>query len=234
MEPIPPEKPNWIKRITGILFLAILLSAVGWFFGTDAEAKIRKHAPMFGSFVQQHAVLAPLVYIGIYLLLSILALPVWPLQMLGGFSFGLIEGVSLSVVASTIGSTIAVALSRWFAGDWFHHRVEDRMEKLKKLDEILGHNGFLVVMTVRLIHFLPFGICNYALGLTLVSYTDVILGTLLGGIPACMWYVGLGTHTRPWRNWKFDLLIATINIILLLPLILRYLRPKWFKNIGVE
>jgi uncharacterized membrane protein YdjX (TVP38/TMEM64 family) len=185
-------------------------------------------------FLSRHIILAPLAYLGIYLVLAVTALPVWPLQVLGGMGFGLYEGAALSLTGSTIGSVATVAMSRWLAADWFHDRIERRMHQLKKLDETMGHNGFLVVMTVRLIHLLPFGLCNYALGLTFVSYRDVILGTLLGGIPAVLWYVGLGTASSPLHNWRLDTVIGTLNLVLLLPLILRYLRPQWFKKIGVE
>src|SRR5581483_7328982 len=102
------------------------------------------------------------VFIGIYLVLAVGALPVWPLQAVGGMAFGLWEGGGLSLIASTAGSVISVAISRWIAAEWFHDRIERKMKALPKLDETMGHNGFLVVMTVRLIHTLPFGLCNYA------------------------------------------------------------------------
>jgi uncharacterized membrane protein YdjX (TVP38/TMEM64 family) len=179
-------------------------------------------------------VLASLAYIGIYVLLSLLALPIWWLEMLGGLGFGLYTGSLLSLIGSTIGAGLTVGLARWIAADWFHERIERRLQQLEALDNVLGHNGLLVVMTVRLVHLLPFGICNYALGLTKVSYTDVLLGTFLGGIPSAALYVGIGAHYHPLTNWRFDTILGAINVVLLLPLILRYLLPKWFARMGIE
>jgi uncharacterized membrane protein YdjX (TVP38/TMEM64 family) len=123
-------------------------------------------------------------------------------------------------------------MSRWIAADWFHKRIENRMEKIRKLDEMLGHNGLLVVITVRLIHVLPFGLCNYALGITQVSLLDIAIGTLLGHIPAISFYVGMGTPY--FRDWRFFVVLASINVILLAPWLLRYFSSQRFKKIGVE
>jgi uncharacterized membrane protein YdjX (TVP38/TMEM64 family) len=234
----PPHRPHWAKRIVGGLFGIAVIAAICLWMDSDAGQKIGDEHSLFFSriepFVTRHFILAPLAYIGVYQVVAILALPVWPLQVLAGMSFGLYEGSFVSLVASTIGSIATVAISRWIAADWFHDRIERRVQQVKKLDETLGHNGLLVVMAIRLTHVLPLGLCNYALGLTRVSYRDVLFGSFLGGIPAIAVYVGIGAHYRPLRNWKFDAAVGAINIVLLLPLILRYLRPDWFKKIGVE
>jgi uncharacterized membrane protein YdjX (TVP38/TMEM64 family) len=183
---------------------------------------------------RRHPLSAPLLYIGVYLLFAVLALPVWWLQILAGVAFGLWFGTLWSVIAATIGSAITVEFSRVVAGDWFHTRVEPRLQRLRQLEQTLGHNGFLVVMTARLIHVLPLGLCNYAFGLIRMPMADVILGTFLGSIPAVSFYVGEGAGYHPWRNGTFMIVVAGINLLLLLPLLLRYLRPQWFRKIGVE
>jgi uncharacterized membrane protein YdjX (TVP38/TMEM64 family) len=226
------------KYVTAGVLLC-LLAVVCWFLfetpmGQQARSDPRRLSMAAHAFIDRHWLLAPLCFTGIYLLLGVLALPIWWLQILGGIGFGLYYGCFLSLVASTLCAMSTLALVRWMAGDWFHSRIESRMEKLKKLDQTLGHNGFLVVMTVRLMHLLPFGLCNYCLGLTEISYVDVALGTFIGSIPALSVYTGLGAGYRPLHNWKFDMAVGAINIVLLVPLALRYLRPAWFKKIGVE
>ena len=107
------------------------------------------------------------------------------------------------------------------------------MERLRKLDDVLGHNGFLLVMTMRLVHLLPFGLSNYAIGLLKISMTDLVVGTFLGSIPAIALSVGVGAGYRP-SNLRFLTALATINVLLLLPVAARYLRPGWFQKIGVQ
>jgi len=192
--------------------------------------------------IQAHPIHAGLWFFGLYILMTLLMLPVWTIQMMCGFAlyriFGTVPGVILAVaicqIAATASAMIAFHFSRWLAADWFHKKVEAKMHKLKSLDEKLGHNGFLLVMAVRVMHVLPFAISNYMFGLLTITAADVLIGTLLGGIPGVLLYVALGAHPRMVGNWRFVTAMVIINVILIVPVALRYLKPQWFKKIGVE
>jgi uncharacterized membrane protein YdjX (TVP38/TMEM64 family) len=186
------------------------------------------------SWVHRHRVIAPLIFVSIYIALALLALPLWWLQMLGGYSFGIFLGVMWSQIGATIAAPITVMLSSWIAADWFHRKIESRMAKLRALDEKLGHNGFLVVMAVRLTHLMPFGLSNYAFGLTTIPPRDAAVGTLLGGIPTVTMYVLFGVDPRWFENWRYILALAVLNVALIVPVLLRYLKPEWFKRMGLE
>ena len=69
---------------------------------------------------------------------------------------------------------------------------EAKHTRLRALDEKMGHNGLLIVMASRLMHFLPFGVSNYLFGITRITLMDVILGTFLGNAPAIAFYVAVG------------------------------------------
>ncbi len=98
----------------------------------------------------------------------------------------------------------------------------------------MGHNGLLIVMAARLMHFIPFGVSNYLFGISRITLMDVVLGTVLGNAPAIAFYVAIGAGIHPFRNWRFMVGLTITNLILLVPVILRYWRPQWFKRIGVE
>ena len=108
------------------------------------------------------------------------------------------------------------------------------MHKLRRLEETLEHNGLLVVMAVRLVHVLPYGLSNYAIGLTTISIPDVLVGNLLGGLPVTLLGVTVGADPELLKHWEFDVILVGVNITLLLPLALRYLKPQWFRKIGIE
>src|SRR5436189_208574 len=86
---------------------------------------------------------------------------------------------------------------------WFHGKVESRLAKVRELDKKLGNNGFLLVMTVRLTHFAPFGLSNYIFGLIGVSVADVALGSLLGNLPAITVTVTAGSNPRAMGTASF-------------------------------
>jgi uncharacterized membrane protein YdjX (TVP38/TMEM64 family) len=81
---------------------------------------------------------------------------------------------------------------------------------------------------------LPFGLSNYLFGLTRITIMDVVLGTMGGGLPAVAFYVALGVGRHLLRDWRFWTTLGAVNIVLLVPLALRYIKPQWFKRIGVE
>ena len=49
------------------------------------------------------------------------------------------------------------------------------------------------MIAIRLVPFMPYGLLNFAAGLTTVSYQDYVLGTLLGTTPGILPYVLLGS-----------------------------------------
>jgi uncharacterized membrane protein YdjX (TVP38/TMEM64 family) len=234
----PPAKPLLPRILVAFAILAMIVSAVVVLRGTAVGHRLMENPRLLAKDVRWFTTIWPVLsvfaFIGLYLLLAELALPVWWLQVLGGIAFGLIYGSVLCLIASSTGAVLTAATSRWLAGDVFHRRIEPKMVQLRQLDRLLGHNGFLVVMTARLTHFLPFGLCNYTFGLLEISFRDIFVGTILGGIPATAVYVALGAGYNPMRNWKFDLIIGSINVLLLVPLALRYMKPEWFKKVGLE
>jgi uncharacterized membrane protein YdjX (TVP38/TMEM64 family) len=77
-------------------------------------------------------------------------------------------------------------------------------------------------------------VSNYLFGVTRITAMDVLLGTLLGNAPMIAFYVAVGAGLRPLRHFWFMFALAVVNVLLLVPVALRYWKPAWFKRIGVE
>lgn len=229
-------------RVIRLVALGVLIGAIvaafAWFTCTEHGRYLTHHpheaGKEFQAWVSGHRTIAPLTYIGIFVLLCVLMLPVWWLQILAGYGFGMIMGIVWTELGATLGAVTAMMISRWIAYDWFHRRVEGRLKKLRELDEKMGHNGLLVVIAIRLMHFMPVGISNYVFGLTTITPADVTVGTLLGGLPVVAWWVAIGAGLEPWHNGEFLIAIVVMHVVLLVPLVLRYLKPQWFRRYGIE
>jgi uncharacterized membrane protein YdjX (TVP38/TMEM64 family) len=206
--------------------------------GTEHGRTIAHHPQILGQDVARwtaaHPVLSPLIVIAIYAIATVLLLPVWWIQVLAGCGFGMVWGVIWCDIAAALSSGLTLLLSRWLAAEWYHSTIESRLQKLRRLNEKLGHNGFMAVMAVRLIHVFPFSLSNYLFGLTNISLIGVAMGTLLGNLPAITLYVTLGADPHRVATLEFILLQVAMNLVLLTPLALRYLFPEWFKRIGIE
>lgn len=233
------ERRSGAVRWAVLALLIVVVALVVWFvFFTERGKHLRDDPHQFRhdfrSWVDRHSIAAPAAFVIIYVAAGLCLLPVWWLQVLAGYVFGFWWGILWSMLGATTSSGTAALVSRVVVGEWFHSKVEAKRAKLREIDERLGHNGFLVVMATRLMHFVPFGPANYLFGLTRISLTDVLLGTLLGNIPAIAFYAAMGSGMHPWNNWRFMAALAAVNVVLLVPVAIRYWRPDWFKKIGIE
>lgn len=227
------------KRLIGLgVLLFIVAGGLGLLFGTHAGQMLLHDPLRFGNnvraLVKRHPVITPTIFISVYVILAVLAQPLWWMDVLAGYGFGVLGGIACSEIGGTLGSIGATLLARWLVADWFRQRVEKRIEKLRKLDQKLDHNGFLVVMAVRLSHVVPVGISNYVFGVIGISLADVAVGTFLGSIPANTLSATFGANAREMATSAFIAMMIVMHVLLLIPLVLRYLRPAWFKRIGVE
>ncbi len=217
-----------------ILLILLAIACAIFLFGTKQGHDLRHHPHRLHDFVHAHRIAVIVIFIAVYLIMAILAMPVWWLQILSGYCFGLIGGIIMSQICYTLAAVITRNLANWLAGEYVHEKLEAKRAKLRHLDEKLGHNGLLVVMAVRLSHVIPFGLSNYVFGLSRISTIDIAVGSFLGGFPAASFYATLGANRHLLRDWRYDVSLVCVNLLLLLPLLLRYLQPQWFKRIGVE
>ena len=87
-----------------------------------------------------------------YVLGSLSLMPVWWLQILAGYGFGLALGIVYSLVGATLGALASFFVSRTLLADYVHKRFEARHAKLRELDVKMGHNGLLIVTQSNRVH----------------------------------------------------------------------------------
>ena len=201
--------------------------------------ELRHHPRQFGAdahaWVDHHMLMAPVALMGAYVVLAVLLIPVWWLQVVAGFAFGAVLGTVYCTVSAIVNvRAVSVSLSRWLAADAVHS-IESHRARLAALDEKLGHNGLLVVIVLRLVPIIiPFSVANYLLGVTRVSLTDVAIGTALASPPHISMTTVLGAHPYLAENWRFWACIGLAFFLLSLPVVIRYRKPEWFRQFGIE
>ena len=222
------------KRVVALAVLVLLTASAAWFlYGTETGRWLRE-TTVIRKWVDDRPAVAPLGFILGYAIVGALALPVWWMQVIAGYCFGTLMGVVWCQTGAVVGAVISMRIGHWLFGEWFRERVESHRERLRALDEKLGHNGLLVVTAVRLSHVMPFGVSNYLFSVTRISLIDVVIGTILGGTFSKMIHVPLGDEPSMLWSAEYWAIIVGVNIVLLSPLLLRYLFPQWFRQIGVE
>jgi uncharacterized membrane protein YdjX (TVP38/TMEM64 family) len=101
-----------------------------------------------------------------------------------------------------------------------------KMAKFKRISERMGNNGLLVVLAARLCYVVPYGLSNYLFGITKIRARDAALGTVLGSLPVVAGWVAIGASPGVLVDWRFWAAIVAINLLLLVPLAIRYFGQK--------
>lgn len=132
---------------------------------------------------------APLVFLSLQVVASLLFVPRTMLGLVAGLAFGLWWGLVWAALGSVLG-----AVAGFLAARYINSGLID-LETLPKVGPILLRaeaGGWRAVTMLRLIPLLPHSLTNYALGLTRLSLVDYALGSLLGQLPMTVAYVGFG------------------------------------------
>ena len=116
---------------------------------------------------EQNHFLAPLVFVGIYAMATLLFLPGSLMTLLGGLMFGPLWGTFLNLAGATLGATLSFLAARYLAADWVERKSSGWMRKLK---DGVEEEGWRFVAFVRLVPVFPFNLLNYALGYTWIGY----------------------------------------------------------------
>ncbi|MDZ8056561.1 MAG: TVP38/TMEM64 family protein [Aulosira sp. ZfuVER01] len=134
---------------------------------------------------------APIAFIAIYNLATLLFVPGSLLTLKGGCLFGVFWGSVYVIIAATIGATLAFIIGRYLSRDWVTQQLE-KHPKFKAIDLAVAKEGWKIVLLTRLSPIFPFNLLNYAFGVTQVSLKDYILGSI-GIIPGTVMYVYIGS-----------------------------------------
>ncbi len=224
---------RWLRL--GVLMFLLVMIAVGAFvvFGTEQGARFRdieQLQAMSGdvrAWVANHQALFLVAFVAAYVVCAVLLLPVWWLQIVAGFAYGLAGGVTLAMAGSTAGALATAAVSAWLGEEFVRTRIIGDGKAARRLAGIvaaLGRNGLLVVFICRLSYPVPYGVSNYLFGLTSIKLRDIAIGTAFGGIPVYAGWVAAGARPDWVTKWEFWAIVIGVNLLLLTPLLIRPIR----------
>jgi uncharacterized membrane protein YdjX (TVP38/TMEM64 family) len=180
--------PTWLKygliimSIVAIVILTKQLGIADWLAATLQNALIQ---------VDTWGVWAPIGFILIYNIATVLLIPGSILTLGSGVLFGVGWGSIYVFIAATLGATFAFLIGRYFARDWVNGKVQQN-PKFQTIDQAIAREGLKIVFLLRLSPLFPFNLLNYALGITQVSLKDYVIGSL-GMIPGTILYVYIGS-----------------------------------------
>ncbi len=136
--------------------------------------------------------LGPVIFIAIYIVVTVLFLPGSVLTLGAGVVFGVVRGSIIVSIAATLGATCAFLVGRYLARDWVGKKIEGN-EKFRVIDQAVAKEGWKIVGLTRLSPIFPFNLLNYAFSVTKVSLRDYFFASWIGMMPGTLMYVYIGS-----------------------------------------
>lgn len=159
-------------------------------FGVTAHFKL-ENVPKLKEWVSNFGIIAPLVYICLYIVATLFFLPGSPVTVLSGIAFGPVWGVVYVWIGATIGVALAFLVGRYAARDLVAGWISGNTQ-FQKIDAKVEQEGWRIVMFTRLMPYIPFNLQNYAYGLTKIRFVTYLLVSAVFMIPGIIAYVQIG------------------------------------------
>lgn len=204
------------KRIILIVVLCLILvlfNVLDWFSYISIE-----NLTKLSQEISNYGLLAPGIFIILYIVATVFFLPGIPLTLLSGLLFGPILGTLYVSIASTCGATFAFLIGRYIGRDYIVEKFKNQA-LFHKIDQGVKVNGWKMVVITRLVPLFPFNAQNYVYGLTDVSLLTYVFFSWLCMLPGTFAYVFLagsiisGDNSGLTRLLYVSLAIALILIL---------------------
>jgi len=156
--------------------------------------------------------LAPLLVIGTFVVLGLVAFPLTLLIAATAAAFGPMLGFAYAALGALASAALTYAIGALLGKAIMHDMLGRRMQRLRGL---LQRQGVLTVAAIRLVPIAPFAVVNAAAGALRVRFADFMGGTAIGLAPGLLLMSALGHQIaqivmRP--TWR-DILLLVAGVI---------------------
>lgn len=198
------------KKTAVLLVLLIALAALTWKLSTWLTPQQLQQA------LQQTGGWAPVLYIGLFILLPAFFFPVAVLALAGGLLFGLWWGSVYTFIGAVLNCALMFLLARYVGRSQVQRLVEQKLSPQwqRRLQMADGKEGFLLLIILRLIPAVPYNLINYTFGLTGISFSSYLLASAIGIIPGTFAFINIGDKTLEAGSPSFWIAIGLLVLLL--------------------
>ncbi len=168
--------------------------------------------------IESHGILGAGVFMLLFALVGVSALPGLPFTIAAGALFGTWKGLLIASGGTMLGATLAFVMARSLAREFVRRRLEHR-KVFALVETWSAERGAVTVALTRLFPIFPYSLLNFALGLTALRFRTYFFWSWLCMLPGHLFYVsgadallkGIETGEVP---WKLVLLAAGVLVLL--------------------
>lgn len=141
-------------------------------------------------FLRHHSVIAPIIFIVLYVLLSIFLLPTLPLNLAAGVLWGWGLGTLLTLFGMVSGASIAFFIARYLGREFVTQNLRGKIWRM--LWSAIETRGWKAVAFARINPVFPSAPLNYFFGLTGIAFWPYFFSTFLFIFPPSLLFAVLG------------------------------------------
>jgi uncharacterized membrane protein YdjX (TVP38/TMEM64 family) len=162
-----------------LLVLAVIGMAAAWRWTPLSEWLDLERLTVAGEWLADSAytpVLVPLIYV----LGSLLVLPITLIIIATVTVFGPWWGLAYALVGAELAAVVAFLIGRWVGRDAVSRIAGSQLNSVTRA---LSNRGVLTIITLRIVPVAPFTVINLIAGISTIRLRDFALGSLLGMVP---------------------------------------------------
>jgi uncharacterized membrane protein YdjX (TVP38/TMEM64 family) len=206
---------NWKKKVLTVFMVVSTVFVVVdlVFLGHILDA-----IHTFAAWMSLHILPGTLLFIVLLTCCTLIMIPPSILIFVCGYVFAQVSGLAMGIPAAVlasfagcaVGAILAFLRARYMMRDLFQ-LFSKRYKIIRAVDKALQHNGFRVMVLLRLCPVVPFNGLNYIGGVTSISMEHFVLG-LVGTLPLLIFTVVLGATAESLLVTQDDLTVQEYTI----------------------
>ncbi|HEY3501732.1 MAG TPA: TVP38/TMEM64 family protein [Actinocatenispora sp.] len=205
-------------RVRAAALVLLVAAGLGYALVVGVPSPARVAGPLAA-----HPYLGPLVGVLGIGAATVCMVPRGAVVLLAGAVFGPLPGAGYAMVGALLGALAAFGLGRLLGRDVVARLARGR---LARFDAWLAGHGALAVAWSRLLPVLPFGLLNYAFGVTAVGPARFLAGTALGILPSTVAYAWAGGSAHQLRSPAFLASVGAVAALGVVGLLAARLRRR--------
>lgn len=181
-------------------------------------------------FIESHPVIAPLLFLCVYVVGVVIMFPTLPFNLGAGVLFGGVWGGVLATLGSTMGALVAFLLVRSLPSIQQYRFLNNKY--VNWINDEIQKNEWRLVAFTRLCSALPTGLVNYLFGLTRIKFTVYFWATLIFLFPPSLIVSIIGQHMGTYfLSGRTTSILHEVSIVLTGLALLVFIIPFVFQKL---
>ena len=217
------DKRRRVLAIVKLIALAVILVGVPlyiYFFQHDLIERFSDIKELENT-LRSYRKESMLIYVGCQIFQVVLSvIPGQALQFAGGYLYGALLGLILSIIGIGIGSTLAYYIARLLGRDAIHLFFGKR-KVTEMLDLMNSPKGLIVTFVIFLIPGIPKDLCSYAAGISTLKLRPYLIVSMVARIPGMLGCLFIGQQVGAGGYTSAAIIAAVALVLLILGVIFR-------------